>query len=168
MRIAYAPPADLAVFGGDADNYAWPRHCADFALLRACPPRAGVSRRRKKERGRSRNVRYVAPDGGAAAYDAGNVPYEPATWLRCADDGVADGDFVFLLGFPSTTSRYAPTVSTSTSRCTPKTSDSERYFDQTSRSRVEMCTGPRISPNRRNLSEILGFKDSGERTSRSR
>lgn len=73
-------------FGGDTDNFEWPRHSADFTLLRA----------------------YVAPDGSAAEPDDANVPYKPTKYLRASSAGVAEGDFVFLLGFPGTTMRYAP------------------------------------------------------------
>ena len=76
----------LGCFGGDTDNFEWPRHTADFTLLRA----------------------YVAPDGSAAEYSPDNVPYAPEKFLRAAPDGAAPGDFVFLLGFPGSTMRYAP------------------------------------------------------------
>jgi hypothetical protein len=85
VRLVYAPPMALGCFGGDADNFEWPRHTADFTLLRA----------------------YVAPDGSAAEYSPDNVPYEPESYLRVAPNGAAPGDFVFLLGFPGSTMRYA-------------------------------------------------------------
>ena len=86
VRLVYAPPMALGCFGGDTDNFEWPRHTADFTLLRA----------------------YVAPDGSAAEYSPDNVPYAPEKFLRAAPDGAAPGDFVFLLGFPGSTMRYAP------------------------------------------------------------
>ena len=63
-----------------------PRHTADFALLRA----------------------YVSPDGAVADYDEANVPFRPDSRLRLCGSGAADGDFVFLLGYPGSTNRYAP------------------------------------------------------------
>ena len=78
VRLVYVPPMSLGCFGGDTDNFEWPRHTADFTLLRA----------------------YVAPDGSAAEYAAENVPYKPATHIQVSTKGASDGDFVFLLGFP--------------------------------------------------------------------
>ena len=86
VRIVYVPPMALGCFGGDTDNFEWPRHTADFTLLRA----------------------YVAPDGSAAEQAPENVPYKPEKYLRCSVDGAKEGDFVFLLGFPGHTMRYAP------------------------------------------------------------
>ena len=87
VRIVYVPPKSLGNFGGDTDNFEWPRHTADFTLLRA----------------------YVGPDGQAADYSADNVPYQPKSFLKVQEQGAAEGDFVFLLGFPGQTMRYAPT-----------------------------------------------------------
>jgi len=86
VRIVYVPPNALGNFGGDTDNFEWPRHTADFTLLRA----------------------YVGPDGSAAEPAPENVPYKPSKFLRVAADGASPGDFVFLLGFPGSTMRYAP------------------------------------------------------------
>ncbi len=86
VRLTYVPPFALGCFGGDEDNFEWPRHTADFTLLRA----------------------YVAPDGSAAEYSPDNVPYRPQSFLRVAPAGASSGDFVFLLGFPGSTMRYAP------------------------------------------------------------
>jgi len=86
VRIVYVPPMALGNFGGDTDNFEWPRHSADFTLLRA----------------------YVAPDGSSAEPSAENVPYQPTKWLRACPQGASEGDFVFLLGFPGHTMRYAP------------------------------------------------------------
>ena len=88
VRIAYAPPSSLGSFGGDSDNFEWPRHTADFALLRA----------------------YAAADNAPADYAAQNVPYTPSKRLRLNPEGADDGDFVFLLGFPGRTLRYAPSA----------------------------------------------------------
>ena len=88
VRIAYAPPSSLGSFGGDSDNFEWPRHTADFALLRA----------------------YADADNAPADYAAQNVPYTPSKRLRLNPEGADDGDFVFLLGFPGRTLRYAPSA----------------------------------------------------------
>jgi len=87
VRIVYVPPFALGCFGGDTDNFEWPRHTADFTLLRA----------------------YVAPDSSAAEPSPDNVPYKPTKCLRASPNGVRETDFVFLLGFPGHTMRYAPT-----------------------------------------------------------
>ncbi len=86
MRIVYVPPLSLGNFGGDTDNFEWPRHTADFTLMRA----------------------YVAPSGASSAFAACNVPYHPRRHLQLCPSGAAPGDFVFLLGFPGSTMRYAP------------------------------------------------------------
>lgn len=86
VRLVYVPPMCLGCFGGDTDNFEWPRHTADFTLLRA----------------------YVAPDGSAAEYSPDNVPYQPEKHLPVSTQGASPGDFVFLLGFPGSTMRYAP------------------------------------------------------------
>lgn len=88
VRIVYVPPKSLGNFGGDTDNFEWPRHTADFTLLRA----------------------YVGKDGGAAEYSPDNVPYDSTNArLQVQADGAGEGDMVFLLGFPGRTMRYAPT-----------------------------------------------------------
>lgn len=86
VRLVCVPPMSLGCFGGDVENFEWPRHTADFTLLRA----------------------YVGPDGTPAPPAPENVPYQPTRWLRASRAGVKEGDFVFLLGFPGTTMRYAP------------------------------------------------------------
>eukprot|EP00658_Telonema_sp_P-2_P034924 TRINITY_DN25461_c0_g1_i1.p1 TRINITY_DN25461_c0_g1~~TRINITY_DN25461_c0_g1_i1.p1 ORF type:complete len:487 (-),score=132.09 TRINITY_DN25461_c0_g1_i1:26-1396(-) len=86
VRIVYVPPRSLGSFGGDADNFEWPRHTADFTLLRA----------------------YVGPDGQAADPSPENVPYQPKRFLTANPLGAQPGEFVFLLGFPGHTMRYAP------------------------------------------------------------
>lgn len=81
VRIVYVPPKSLGNFGGDTDNFEWPRHTADFTVLRA----------------------YVAPDGVTPAeYSPDNIPYNPQSYLTVQKDGASEGDFVFLLGFPGT------------------------------------------------------------------
>lgn len=87
VRIVYVPPKSLGNFGGDTDNFEWPRHTADFTLLRA----------------------YVGPDGEAAEYSPDNVPYKSKAKISVQKNGASEGEMVFLLGFPGSTMRYAPT-----------------------------------------------------------
>ena len=84
VRLVYVPPVALGEFGGDVDNWEWPRHTADFSLLRA----------------------YVAPDGSPADYAQDNVPFTPKKFLRVNPDGVEEEDFVFVLGYPGRTYRH--------------------------------------------------------------
>ncbi|MEN8008190.1 MAG: S46 family peptidase [Candidatus Krumholzibacteriota bacterium] len=86
VRLVYAPPEDLAKFGGEADNWIWPRHSGDFAFMRA----------------------YVGPDGSPAEYAPDNVPYQPKKVLRVSAAGVAEEDPVFILGYPGSTYRHRP------------------------------------------------------------
>jgi hypothetical protein len=85
IRLVAAPPSALGNFGGEEDNFRWPRHTLDFALARA----------------------YVAPDGTPRALHADNVPYKPKRWLRLEPRGVEEGDLVMVLGTPGRTHRYA-------------------------------------------------------------
>jgi hypothetical protein len=84
VRLVYAPPQGVGNFGGEADNWMWPRHSGDFSFMRA----------------------YVGPDGEPAEYSENNVPYKPAKVLEVSRDGVQDGDFVFIFGYPGTTYRH--------------------------------------------------------------
>lgn len=84
VRLVYAPASAIGNYGGEVDNWQWPRHTGDFGFVRA----------------------YVAPDGSSAPFAKENVPYTPKAWLKVADGGVNDGDFVMLAGFPGSTDRY--------------------------------------------------------------
>lgn len=84
IRIVYAPPRNIGVYGGDPDNFEWTRHTGDFSFLRA----------------------YVGPDGKPAEYSPNNVPYQPKKFLTASLSGLKDGDPVFVLGFPGGTTRY--------------------------------------------------------------
>ena len=84
VRLAYAPAGGIGNFGGETDNWQWPRHTGDFGFYRA----------------------YVAPDGSAAPYAKENVPFRPKAHLKVARQGIEDGDFVMLAGFPGTTNRH--------------------------------------------------------------
>ncbi len=85
VRLVYAPPGSIGNYGGEIDNWMWPRHTGDFAFYRA----------------------YVGKDGKPAAYAKDNVPYEPRHWLKLADRPLGEGDFVMVAGYPGSTSRYA-------------------------------------------------------------
>ncbi|UCE24831.1 MAG: S46 family peptidase [Candidatus Zixiibacteriota bacterium] len=85
VRIVYVPPIAIGEYGGDIDNWMWPRHTGDFSFLRA----------------------YVGPDGSSAEYATENVPYQPEVFLPIAKSGVKEGDFAMIIGFPGKTSRYA-------------------------------------------------------------
>jgi len=84
IRVVYAPPRNIGIFGGDPDNFEWTRHTGDFSILRA----------------------YTAPDGSSAEYSANNVPYKSKKFLTMNIGGLKDNDFVFVLGYPGGTTRY--------------------------------------------------------------
>jgi hypothetical protein len=92
VRLAYAPAGGIGNFGGETDNWQWPRHTGDFGFYRA----------------------YVAPDGSSAPYAKENVPYKPKSWLTLAKDGLKEGDFVMLAGFPGNTDRWRTVAETKT------------------------------------------------------
>jgi hypothetical protein len=85
VRLAYAPPSSIGNYGGEVDNWMWPRHTGDFTFYRA----------------------YVGPDGKPAAFSKDNVPYQPKHWLKLADQPLEAGDFVMVAGYPGQTNRYA-------------------------------------------------------------
>jgi hypothetical protein len=84
VRLVYAPPESIGKFGGDIDNWMWPRHTGDFAYLRA----------------------YVSKDGKSATYAKDNVPYRPKHVLKVNPQGVEAGDYVMVVGYPGRTNRY--------------------------------------------------------------
>lgn len=84
VRLVYAPPASIGKYGGDIDNWMWPRHTGDFSFLRV----------------------YVSPDGDGAEYSEENVPYKPKVWLKVADEDLKNDDLTFIIGFPGATTRY--------------------------------------------------------------
>ncbi len=85
VRLAYAPPGSVGNYGGEIDNWMWPRHTGDFSFYRA----------------------YVGKDGKPAAYSKDNVPFQPKRWLKMADKPLREGDFVMVAGYPGSTARYA-------------------------------------------------------------
>ena len=84
VRFAYAPPTSIGKFGGDTDNWMWPRHTGDFSVFRV----------------------YCAPDGKPAAYSKDNVPYTPKSFAVISNKGYQPGDYTMILGNPGTTVRY--------------------------------------------------------------
>ncbi len=84
VRLVFAPPSSIGNFGGDVDNWEWPRHTGDFSFMRA----------------------YVAPDGSTADYSTDNVPYKPKRFIQVAPQGANEGDYVMLLGYPGRTARH--------------------------------------------------------------
>ncbi|MBN8707547.1 MAG: S46 family peptidase [Bacteroidetes bacterium] len=86
VRLVYVPPRSIGEFGGESDNWVWPRHTGDFSFVRA----------------------YVGKNGEPAAYSPENVPFHPKKVLKINPDGVKDGDFVFILGYPGRTFRHQP------------------------------------------------------------
>jgi hypothetical protein len=84
VRLVYAPPLGIGDFGGEADNWMWPRHTGDWSYLRA----------------------YVGKDGKPADYSKDNVPYHPTHILKVSKEGVHPGDFVLVAGYPGRTFRY--------------------------------------------------------------
>jgi hypothetical protein len=84
VRLVYAPADGIGVFGGETDNWRWPRHTGDWGFLRA----------------------YVGKDGTPAVYSKDNVPYRPKHWLKIAQEGEEPGDLVFVAGYPGRTQRH--------------------------------------------------------------
>jgi len=84
VRLVYAPPRAIGEYGGEIDNWEWPRHTGDFTFFRA----------------------YVAPDGSVAPYDADNVPFKPEHHLQVSTEGVDEGDLAIIMGYPGSTQRY--------------------------------------------------------------
>ena len=83
VRLVYAPHHGVGVFGGDVDNWRWPRHTGDYSFLRA----------------------YVGPDGRPADPSPDNVPYQPEHYLKVASAPLSAGDFVMVAGYPGRTYR---------------------------------------------------------------
>jgi len=83
IRIVYAPPQSLGTFGGDIDNWMWPRHTCDFTFLRA----------------------YVSKDNVGVDFSKDNIPYQPKSFLTISLDGFREGEFSFVMGYPGRTYR---------------------------------------------------------------
>lgn len=86
VRLVYIPNRKIGEFGGETDNWVWPRHTGDYSFMRA----------------------YVAKDGSPAKYSKNNVPYTPKKFLKVNPNGTNEEDFVFILGYPGKTFRHRP------------------------------------------------------------
>jgi hypothetical protein len=84
VRLAGAPPESVGKFGGDTDNWEWPRHTGDFSVFRA----------------------YMSKDGKPAKYSVENVPLKPKHFLPVSIKGIRDGDYAMIYGYPGSTNRY--------------------------------------------------------------
>ena len=84
VRLVGTPPSSIGKFGGDTDNWMWPRHTGDFSVFRV----------------------YAGKDNRPAAYSKDNVPYKAEKWLNISLDGIEEGDFGMIMGFPGSTERY--------------------------------------------------------------
>lgn len=84
IRLVGAPPSSIGKFGGDTDNWMWPRHTGDFSIFRI----------------------YAGKDNEPAAPSDENVPYHPRRFLKISTQGVREGDFTMVYGFPGTTQEY--------------------------------------------------------------
>lgn len=88
IRLVFAPPAGVGKFGGDTDNWVWPRHTGDFSVFRI----------------------YADKNNRPAAYSKDNVPYKPLKHLTVSLQGIQPGDFTMVYGFPGRTTQYLPAV----------------------------------------------------------
>lgn len=88
VRLVGTPPSSIGKFGSDTDNWVWPRHTGDFALFRI----------------------YADKNNRPADYSKDNVPYKPKHFLPISLDGVAEGDFTLVFGYPGRTTEYLPAV----------------------------------------------------------
>ena len=84
VRLVAAPPSSIGKFGGDTDNWIWPRHTGDFSMFRV----------------------YASKDNKPAAYSPQNVPYRPKKHFTISTKGVKEGDFTMIYGFPGNTQEY--------------------------------------------------------------
>ena len=84
VRFVGAPPASMGKFGGETDNWMWPRHTCDFSMFRV----------------------YAGQDNEPAAYSETNIPYKPVKSLKISLKGVKEGDYTMIMGYPGSTQRY--------------------------------------------------------------
>ena len=84
VRLVGAPPSSIGKFGGDTDNWMWPRHTGDFSIFRI----------------------YADAEGNPAVYSKDNVPYHPKKFFKISRAGVKEGDFTFVYGCPGSTKEY--------------------------------------------------------------
>ena len=91
VRLVYAPPSTIGNYGGEIDNWMWPRHTGDFAIFRV----------------------YADSDGRPAAHSDDNVPYHPVKYLPISTKGIQEGSFVMVMGYPGRTYRYSDSYTVS-------------------------------------------------------
>jgi hypothetical protein len=90
VRLVYAPAKGVGNFGGETDNWRWPRHTGDWSFYRA----------------------YVSPSGKSVPYAKENVPFRPKHWLKVSPEGASPGDLVFVAGYPGLSDRFATLAET--------------------------------------------------------
>ncbi len=88
VRLVGTPPESIGKFGGDTDNWEWPRHTGDFSMFRV----------------------YADKDGNPAEYSKDNVPLQPKHYLPISLKGVQENDFAMILGYPGRTNRWMPST----------------------------------------------------------
>ncbi len=108
VRLVGAPPSSIGKFGGDTDNWMWPRHTGDFSIFRV----------------------YADKDNNPAEYSEENVPYRPKKFFKISLDGVKEGDFTFVYGCPGSTKEY---VTSDEVRYTAEISDPQKIALRTQR-----------------------------------
>ena len=137
VRLVYAPAAGIGNFGGEIDNWQWPRHTGDFSFYRA----------------------YVSPAGKSVAYSKDNVPYQPKHWLKISQQGANPGELVFVAGYPGRTARLAPfaevqqTIEWSLPRTIKRHTDQIALLEEISKQDKE--TAIRVSTRIRGLNNSL-------------
>ncbi|MGZ5282220.1 MAG: S46 family peptidase [Bacteroidia bacterium] len=94
VRLVGAPPSSVGKYGGDTDNWMWPRHTGDFSIFRI----------------------YAGKDGKPAPYSKDNVPYKPKQFFNISLKGVEKEDYTMIIGFPGSTDRYLTSYDLETSR----------------------------------------------------
>ena len=137
VRLVYAPAAGIGNFGGETDNWRWPRHTGDFSFYRA----------------------YVAKDGKAVPYSKDNVPYKPKHYLKVSPNGASPGELVFVAGYPGRTFRLNPfadvkeTVEWNLPRAIKRSTDRIDILERLAESDKE--TAIRVSTMMRSLNNVL-------------
>jgi hypothetical protein len=137
VRLVYAPAAGIGNFGGETDNWQWPRHTGDFSFYRA----------------------YVASDGKAAPYSKDNIPYKPKHFLKVSPKGASPGELVFVAGYPGRTFRLntfaevKDTVAWSLPRAIKRSTDRIDILEKLAQSDKE--TAIRVSTTKRGLNNAL-------------
>jgi hypothetical protein len=137
VRLVYAPAAGIGNFGGETDNWQWPRHTGDFSFYRA----------------------YVAKDGRPAPFSKDNVPYKPKHYLKVSPKGAAPGELVFVAGYPARTFRLnafdevKETVAWSLPRAIKRSTDRIAILEKLAQADKE--TAIRVSTMKPGLNNVL-------------